>query len=356
LCATNAPAAATLPPEVAATLGASGLPLASFGLQVQPVDGGGDGALASLNADRPFVLASTTKLVTSLAALELLGPTWRTRADTPVRPARVVDPRTFNRGSLLVSVQPGSGTKAVVSVQPHPADIRVVADVFMGGGCKAWAQWREDRTGELWVRGRWDASCGKRDIALMRPRVSASPPVRLASVVSRSTASDLRGVLREMNKTSDNVAARHLLLQLSPRADLRSAQQRMQVWLRTQGLADDDIRIDLGSGQSHLERGKPRAMVELLRRAWRRDTDKTFVDSLPIAGVDGTLVHRLRNGPAAGRAWLKTGTLSDTRALAGYVRGASGTVYAVAAFVNHRDAGRATPALDALIQWIAKNG
>ena len=68
MCAANAPAAATLPPEVAATLGASGLPLTSFGLQVQPVDGNSTGALASLNADRPFLLASTTKLVTSLAA------------------------------------------------------------------------------------------------------------------------------------------------------------------------------------------------------------------------------------------------------------------------------------------------
>ena len=43
----------------------------------------------------------------------------------------------------------------------------------------------------------------------------------------------------------------------------------MRGWLRTQGLRDGDITIVLGSGQSRAERGKPRALVELLRNAWR---------------------------------------------------------------------------------------
>ncbi|HJW11964.1 MAG TPA: D-alanyl-D-alanine carboxypeptidase [Albitalea sp.] len=53
---------------------------------------------------------------------------------------------------------------------------------------------------------------------------------------------------------------------------------------------------------------------------------------------------------------MKTGSLRETRALAGYVRARSGTVYAVAAMVNHPGAARATPALDALIEWVARNG
>jgi D-alanyl-D-alanine carboxypeptidase/D-alanyl-D-alanine-endopeptidase (penicillin-binding protein 4) len=61
-------------------------------------------------------------------------------------------------------------------------------------------------------------------------------------------------------------------------------------------------------------------------------------------------------GPATGQAFLKTGTLSDTRALAGYVRSRSGVVYAVAAIVNHPDAARARGVLDAFIAWLARNG
>jgi D-alanyl-D-alanine carboxypeptidase/D-alanyl-D-alanine-endopeptidase (penicillin-binding protein 4) len=81
-----------------------------------------------------------------------------------------------------------------------------------------------------------------------------------------------------------------------------------------------------------------------------------FVGSLPIAGVDGTLVHRMRHGAATGHAFLKTGTLHDARALAGYVLARSGKVYAVAMMVNDARASRATPSLDAVIEWLADNG
>ncbi|MDQ6629882.1 MAG: D-alanyl-D-alanine carboxypeptidase, partial [Pseudomonadota bacterium] len=190
-------------------------------------------------------------------------------------------------------------------------------------------------------------------------------------------------VLREMNKTSNNEAARSVMLSLAGSASARSAerptgrasakagiaadstrlgaalktaQERMRDWLRGQGLRDGDITVVVGSGQSRAERGKPRALVELLCNAWRGGSSQTLVDSLPIAGVDGTLVHRMTHGPAAGQAYLKTGTLSDTRALAGYVRARSGRVYAVSLIVTDPDAAKATPALDSMVEWIAKAG
>ena len=69
-----------LPAVLRQALESSGLPLESFGLHAQPLDGGE--ALLSWQAARPFVLASTSKLLTSMAALDLLGPAycWRTRA------------------------------------------------------------------------------------------------------------------------------------------------------------------------------------------------------------------------------------------------------------------------------------
>jgi D-alanyl-D-alanine carboxypeptidase/D-alanyl-D-alanine-endopeptidase (penicillin-binding protein 4) len=178
---------------------------------------------------------------------------------------------------------------------------------------------------------------------------------------SSEVSTPLGEVMREMNKTSNNAAARSVMLSLGSDAPARSgvlkaAQARVQRWLRTQGLADGDIRIDEGSGQSRAERGKPRALVQLLCNAWRGVSSQVFVDSLPIAGIDGTLRHRMTHGAASGQAFLKTGTLSDTRALAGYVRGKSGKVYAVTAIVTHPDAAKGTPVLDALIEWIAREG
>ncbi|MEO5696164.1 MAG: D-alanyl-D-alanine carboxypeptidase [Burkholderiaceae bacterium] len=73
-------AATILPATLARAISASGLPSASFGLYAQEVDG--DRAVIALNAERPYTMASTTKIVTSLAALDLLGPyyRWRTSA------------------------------------------------------------------------------------------------------------------------------------------------------------------------------------------------------------------------------------------------------------------------------------
>lgn len=320
-------------------------------------------------------------------------------------------------GSMVLAIEPGPGDRARITLTPKPVGVVVVNEVQMGGGCDAWARWsnpsdRTDGTPHLWVRGRWDADCPKDIVAYVRPLpdMKYAPDVvlpasdrasgpRPASSVARAVAAlwaetggTLRGrviesderplqpgaavakatwsstssiplaqVVREINKTSDNVAARSLLLSLSgtpaPEIQARqSAKNRVHEWLRAQGLIDGDIRVDVGSGQSREERGKPRAMVQLLRNAWRAEGAQAFVNSLPIAGVDGTLVNRMRNGRATGQAFLKTGTLSDTRALAGYVRSRSGVVYAVTAIVNHPDAARARAALDVFIGWVVQHG
>jgi D-alanyl-D-alanine carboxypeptidase/D-alanyl-D-alanine-endopeptidase (penicillin-binding protein 4) len=82
LAVSSAPllAAETLPSPVAQALTRAGLPLSSAALFVQSVDG--QQPLASYNAAAAMNPASTMKLVTAFAALELLGPThtWKTEA------------------------------------------------------------------------------------------------------------------------------------------------------------------------------------------------------------------------------------------------------------------------------------
>ena len=257
------------------------------------------------------------------------------------------------------------------------------------------------------MRGRWSADCGADNIAYvvpppkvrLEPELGSAPALPIAAprmvadlwaeaggslrghVVERDLAAPrpratrwsselltpVGEVLREMNKTSNNEAARQRAPVARPGGDdaaagglkvgaLKAAQERMRGWLRTQGLHDGDITVVLGSGQSRAERGKPRALVELLRTAWRGADSQTLVDSLPIAGVDGTLIHRMTSGAATGQAYLKTGTLSDTRALAGYVRAKSGRVYAVSMIVTDPAAAKGTPALDSLVEWVVRAG
>jgi D-alanyl-D-alanine carboxypeptidase/D-alanyl-D-alanine-endopeptidase (penicillin-binding protein 4) len=171
----------------------------------------------------------------------------------------------------------------------------------------------------------------------------------------------LQDLLREINKTSNNLASRHLMLSLAPgfparAATMAAAQDRVRSWLARQGFAADDLVIDNGSGLSRAEKGRPRALVQLLCQAINQSSLSSFLASLPVAGIDGTLAHRMENGFAAGMAFLKTGSLLDARALAGYVRGRSGKVYAVATLLNHPDAAVGRPALDGVIEWLARTG
>jgi serine-type D-Ala-D-Ala carboxypeptidase/endopeptidase (penicillin-binding protein 4) len=77
-----------------------------------------------------------------------------------------------------------------------------------------------------------------------------------------------------------------------------------------------------------------------------------LMSSLPVSGVDGTLK---RSRATLGRAHLKTGSLRDVSAIAGYVLANSGRRYAVVAIANHANANAARPAFDALVQWAASD-
>jgi D-alanyl-D-alanine carboxypeptidase/D-alanyl-D-alanine-endopeptidase (penicillin-binding protein 4) len=74
--------------------------------------------------------------------------------------------------------------------------------------------------------------------------------------------------------------------------------------------------------------------VRLLTAMAQRDEYPALLDALPIAGRDGTLVDRMRTGPARSRCHAKTGTLSDVSALSGYCEARSGDVYGFSFLMN----------------------
>lgn len=457
--------AAPKPGAGEALLRSCGLPGASLGAYARALDS--SVPLVSLNPEKSFQLASTTKLVTSMAALDLLGPQfrWRTMAfvrgtmmqgrllgdlwivgggnaclsvqdlqawmaewrklglreiigdivldrfafqlterdhehtPTPAadRPHHAwPDALTLNEGKLKVTLSPSRDGRPGVQLEPPLAGVRIEQSRAGGGGCTAWAHWSDPTDAEprLSVQGSLGPGCSRREWVLA-PLPHAEFTARAIAGLWRESGGQLHGrvldksrpdrhalmpegpdgepqmpfsthispplpeLLREINKTSDNLAARNLMLALSrgfphKPATLPAAQARMREWLARQGIAPGDVEIENGSGLSRGERAKPRAFVDLLSKAWTARQASSLIDSLPVAGVDGTLEHRMTRGAAVGQAHLKTGTLLDTRALAGYVNARSGKVFAVAALVNHPDAARATPALDAFIEWLVR--
>lgn len=104
------------------------------------------------------------------------------------------------------------------------------------------------------------------------------------------------------------------------------------------------------------------SLNDLLGYAYTHPDFSTFLSSLGVAGVNGTIrshKRRLPRSSAINRAWIKTGTLDNVTAMAGYVKGKSGQDYSVVAIINLPDgqtnAVRHRLVLDSLIDWVAEH-
>jgi D-alanyl-D-alanine carboxypeptidase/D-alanyl-D-alanine-endopeptidase (penicillin-binding protein 4) len=206
---------------------------------------------------------------------------------------------------------------------------------------------------EAAFRSLWEAAGGTW-IGRVRDGTVPSDARRIAVHESEPLAQ----VIRDINKHSNNVMARQLLLTIStetggrPGTIARGA-AAIKSGLASRGLDLPELVIENGAGLSRLERVSADGLARLLRHAYASPWMPEFMSSLPIVGLDGTMKNR--NG-AAGSAHIKTGLLADVRAVAGYVLAASGKRYVVVALINHPNAGAAQPAHDALLEWVYRNG
>jgi D-alanyl-D-alanine carboxypeptidase/D-alanyl-D-alanine-endopeptidase (penicillin-binding protein 4) len=171
----------------------------------------------------------------------------------------------------------------------------------------------------------------------------------------------LADVVQDINKYSNNVMARQLLLQSAfetgrQPATPERARATLRNWLASQQLVFGDLVVDNGSGLSRVERITAANMAALLVHAAASPVADVMRGSLPRVGVDGTMRNRLVGDPVAGNAWIKTGSLNDVRAIAGYVDASSGRRYAVVMLVNGPRAELSQGAQDAVLRWVHANG
>ena len=93
-------------------------------------------------------------------------------------------------------------------------------------------------------------------------------------------------------------------------------------------------RLVDGSGLARGNKASPRSVARLLDRMHDRPDYRTFRDSLPIAGIDGTLDNRMRRGAARRRCRAKTGTISGVSALSGYCKTRGGRTVVFSFLMN----------------------
>jgi serine-type D-Ala-D-Ala carboxypeptidase/endopeptidase (penicillin-binding protein 4) len=452
--------AQTLPPGVEAALGRAGVPAQSVALLVVDAEAKQPPRL-SHRAAVPLNPASVMKVVTTYAALDLLGPayTWRTpvhvegavREGTlygnlyiqgqgdpklvaerlwlllrrvqglgvqriagdivldnsafakaegdpaqfdgePLRPYNALpDALLLNFKSISLTFVPdASAASAQVHMEPALAGVQLQTRVpLLEGDCGDWrAALKADYSDPAQIRfsGGYPLRCAEKEwsVAYAEPRSYATRAVAglwqamggqlggqvregrvpaSSEPVFEMSSPPLAEVIRDINKYSNNVMAQQLFLTLSlparrsgaqpaPAATPQASREVLRRWWTERLGAEDLPLVDNGSGLSRQTQISAQGLARLLQAAYRSPLMPDLMASLPLSGVDGTLRNR-RGLP--GTAHLKTGSLRDVSALAGYVHGASGRRYVLVAIANHPNAAAARPAFDALLEWAVRD-
>jgi D-alanyl-D-alanine carboxypeptidase/D-alanyl-D-alanine-endopeptidase (penicillin-binding protein 4) len=172
-----------------------------------------------------------------------------------------------------------------------------------------------------------------------------------AAVLAEHISGPLSETIKLVNKISQNLHAEVLL---------RSSARQTGVWSTPEdlakfpgdfytavGIAAGDVVQTDGSGLSRHDLITPRATVTLLKYAQSQPWFATYFDSLPLAGIDGTLEDRMKNSPAVGRIHAKTGSVEHVRTLSGYAETQGGRML-IFSFLSNNQSGKNHEAADAL--------
>lgn len=169
----------------------------------------------------------------------------------------------------------------------------------------------------------------------------------------------LAEVIAKINKHSNNVMAKQLLFtlgaeQFGPPGTEAKGRQAVNEWLTRHDLDNSELKFENGAGLSRNSRMTARQLGELLRYAYDSPYMPEYLSSLSLSGLDGTLSRRFRGGALTGKAHIKTGSLDDVSAFAGYFQARSGNRYIVATLQNHTDIhrGPGKEVQEALLRWL----
>lgn len=317
------------------------------------------------------VPASTTKVVTSAAALLALGPD-HTFETTVVRAGKGTIVLVGGGDPFLARGPVAADEEAPYPVRADVADLaartaanlreRGVRRVTLGydaslfTGPSASPQWEPDYVPDgvvspitaLWVdEGRPDTGFGRvADPALDAAQtfaaalaengitVTAAPTPATAAAgsptIARVTSAPLAQIVERVLQTSDNEASevllRHVGLQAVDDASFAGGRRGVTQVL---GEAGVDLTADTlydGSGLSRRNRLTPRTLLAVLQLASSRPRLGAVLSGLPVSAFNGSLADRFSEvpAPARGRVRAKTGTLTGVSSLAGFTTDATG--------------------------------
>lgn len=178
--------------------------------------------------------------------------------------------------------------------------------------------------------------------------------------VLTQTSDPLGYVIRDINKWSNNLMARQLMLTLAaekvgaPATETKGAQAVKDI-LASKGMVFNELVLENGSGLSRIERITAEHLGQLLMSAYNSRVMSELMASMPILGLDGTVKKRLQETSAQGRAHLKTGSLEGVATIAGYAMDDKNKRHVVVMMVNHPKSHTAKTAQEALLLEVMRS-
>jgi D-alanyl-D-alanine carboxypeptidase/D-alanyl-D-alanine-endopeptidase (penicillin-binding protein 4) len=299
----------------------------------------------------------------------------------PTRPYNVgADALLLNYKTVLLRFVPDEANKRIdILSEPVLPGVSIINNLALGKGhCGYWPRTPTQNANTLAFTGVFPSGCGEKSryYSLLEPdayfsavfrqlwaelggtlsgSVEAGTVPRDARLLASHESESLAEVVRETNKFSNNVMARHLFLSLGSEQGYplttNKARTVLNEWLASRRFDFSGLEVDNGSGLSRSSRLTPRQLGQVLIEAWKSPLMPELVASLPLVAVDGTMKKRLDESPVAGQAHVKTGYLEGVRAIAGYVKNVRGQTLSVVFFVNHDRSRYVGRALDTLLEW-----
>jgi D-alanyl-D-alanine carboxypeptidase/D-alanyl-D-alanine-endopeptidase (penicillin-binding protein 4) len=281
----------------------------------------------------------------------------------------------FNEGSVQLRIAPGRsiGSKAAVTVVPDFSGLTIVNHLLTepAGGAPSIVRRRLPGSSRLEIRG----SVPMRMRPVSETASVENPTLYFVTALRRALVAggiDVRGPAVDIDDLDSppthNAAAPLITYQSPPLSMLATTMMKLsqnlyaETLLKTIGIDSVDhptgtaeaglatvrsvvqswnidpagmIQAD-GSGLSRYNYITPETMVAVLTHVEHDERLRNlFEATLPVAGRDGTLENRMRGTAADGNARVKTGSLTNVRAMAGFVKSADGDTLAFAVFANN---------------------
>ena len=143
------------------------------------------------------------------------------------------------------------------------------------------------------------------------------------AVLAEHDSEPLSEIVKLTNKESRNLYAELLLRTLGRQVkhggSIEDSLQVLNDFVLQAGAKPGETVFADGSGLSRDDLVTPDVIVKLLIHMASGPSSELFLDSLPVAGVDGTLADRFKGTRLKGRIHAKTGTLEGVNALSGYM-------------------------------------